>query len=131
MGSSPSRVYCDMNMTECGGGFWTRIAHINMTVPSTMCPSELERMTSPKRSCRKNVNRGHSRTTFSTYGLPYNKVCGYVIGYQCGTPDAFTMFQNHHTVEDSCYADCFLISYNHPREHIWTFAAMPAWYIKN
>ena len=120
--SSPSRVYCDMNMTECGGGVWTRIAHINMTVPSTMCPSGLERVTSPKRSCRKTVDTGSSSSTFSTFGLPYNNVCGYVMGYQFGTPDAFNPYQNEHTV-DSCYADGVLLSYNHPREHIWTFAA--------
>ena len=100
VGSNPSRVYCDMNMVNCGGGVWTRVANINMTVPSTMCPSGLERVTSPKRSCRKNVDRGSSSTTLSTFGLPYNKVCGYIKGYQFATPDAFLPFQSYHTVDD-------------------------------
>ena len=129
-GCCPLRVYCNMNTVECGGGVWTRIANINMTIPSTMCPSGLERVTSPKHSCRRGVDRGSSSTTFSNFGLPYTKVCGYVIGYQFATPDAFGPFRQHHTV-DNCYADGVLFSYNHPREHIWTFAAMPDRYTEN
>ena len=94
-----------------------------MTTPTSNCPSGLGLLTSPKRSCRKTVNRGTSSTSFATFGLPYNRVCGYCLGYQFGTPDSF-LSSSFQTTVDSCYADGVLLSYNHPREHLWTFAAM-------
>ena len=34
-----SAVYCDMEGTHCGGeGGWMRVAHLNMTDPSSQCP---------------------------------------------------------------------------------------------
>ena len=95
VGSHPYRVYCDMNNTDCGGGVWTRVANVDMTTPSHKCPSGLETVTSPKRSCRKTVEVGSSSTWFSTYEQPYSKVCGKVIGYQRSTTDAFQPYYNH------------------------------------
>ena len=62
-------------MRECGGGVWTRIANLNTNTPTSNCPSGLGLVTSPKRSCRKTVDRGTSSTSFSAFGLPDNKVC--------------------------------------------------------
>ncbi len=132
VGSHPYRVYCDMNNTDCGGGVWTRVANVDMTTPSHKCPSGLETVTSPKRSCRKTVEVGSSSTFFSTYEQPYSKVCGKVIGYQRSTTDAFQPYYNHrHYTADNCYADGVLLSYNSPKQHIWTFAAMPDEFHKN
>ncbi len=114
-----------MNNTDCGGGVWTRVANVDMTTPSHKCPDGLEPVTSPKKSCRKTVEAGSSSTSFSTYEQPYNKICGKVIGYQKSTPDAFQPYHVHrHYTADNCYADGVLLSYNSPRQHIWTFAAM-------
>ncbi len=77
----PERVYCNMATTQCGGGVWTRIADINMTIPSTVCPERMERVVSLKRSCRKRADPGSSSSVFSTFGVTYHKVCGKIIGY--------------------------------------------------
>ena len=132
VGSRPYRVYCDMNNTDCGGGVWTRVANVDMTTPSHKCPSGLETITSPKRSCRKTVQAGSSSTWFSTYEQHYSKICGKVIGYQKSTPDAFYPYHAHRNyAADNCYADGVLLSYNSPKQHIWTFAAMPDGFSKN
>ena len=39
-----TRLYCDMNNTECGCGVWTKIANVNMTFPSNVCSSDLEKV---------------------------------------------------------------------------------------
>ena len=37
---SAVQVYCDMEGTNCGGeGGWMRVAHLNMTDPSSQCPA--------------------------------------------------------------------------------------------
>ena len=61
-----------MKIKECGTGTWTRIANINMTIPSSKCPRGLEIVTSPKRTCRKIVDTGSSSAYFRTFGIPYN-----------------------------------------------------------
>ena len=39
---SEMQVYCDMEGTNCGGeGGWTRVAYLNMTDPSSLCPDGL------------------------------------------------------------------------------------------
>jgi len=126
VGISPKRVFCNMDTKECGGGVWTRIADFNMTIPSTQCPDGLEKVSSPKRACRKaSPNKGFSTSFFSTFEIPYSKVCGQIIGYQFGSPDAFK------TANTDCHAEGVLLSYNNPREHIWTFTAQPDGLHKN
>ena len=140
-GCCPVKVYCVMNNTECGGGVWTEIANVNMSIPSNVCPNGLEKVFTPK-SCRKNNNSGCSNTTFKTYNLRYNSVCGKIIGYQVSTPDAFYPYHGITDAEviqklqdsvtpDDAYADGVLLSYNTPREHIWTFTAQNNRYSKN
>ena len=130
--SSPLRVYCNMKIKECGAGTWTRIANINMTLPSSKCPRGLGMVTSPKRSCRKTVDTGSSSANFSTFGIPYSNICGMVIGYQYGSPDAFSPYHsNRHYTVDNCFVDGVILSYNYPRQHIWTFAAQPDGIPKN
>ncbi len=124
--NQPAQIFCSMNNTDCGGGVWTRVANVDMTIPSHKCPSGLETITSPKRSCRKRVDTGTSRTWFSNYQIPYSKVCGKLIGYQKSSPDAFMAYHNNRALTiDGCYADGALLSYDYsPRKHIWTFTAM-------
>ena len=57
---------------------------------------------------------GCASTMFDIHGIPYQKVCGKVIGYQEGSTDAFA----------GNYIDGVSLTHGHnPRLHIWTFAA--------
>ena len=135
-GCCPVKVYCVMNNTECGGGVWTEIANVNMSIPSNVCPLGLETVSTPK-SCRKRKDSGCSSATFKNYNLQYKSVCGKIIGYQVNSPDAFYPYEfdiGHPSsiTPDDAYADGVLLSYNHyPREHIWTFTAQPSRHKKN
>ena len=123
--SSPVQVYCDMNRTSfsCNTtGGWMRVANLDMTDPNKNCPAGfrlVSRTSAPLRTCGRPGPVGCVSTTFQTYGVEYSHVCGRVIGYQDGTPDAF--FRG--TTIDSIYVNG--VSFTHgqsPRQHIWTFA---------
>ena len=58
-------------------------------------------------------------TTFPVHGIEYSHVCGRIIGYQVGTPDAF-FFQSEGI--DSYYICGYSLTHGPPRKHIWTFA---------
>ena len=120
----PKRIYCKMNNTDCGGGVWTKVANINMSIASMNCPNGFEKVGNP-RSCRKlSFSAGCSSVYFSSYGQSYNKVCGKITGYQNSTPDAFYSYSNNPSLTiDDDYVDGVSVTYNYPREHIWTFAA--------
>ena len=65
---------------------------------------------------------GCSSAVLSVQGVEYTQVCGKIIGYQHGTPDAFrpTISENI----DSNYVDGISLTHGKsPRRHIWTFAA--------
>ena len=58
--------------------------------------------------------------TFTTYGLQYQKVCGRLLGYQVGHPNAF--YGSPNSIEES-YVDGVSITHGkNPRKHIWTYA---------
>ena len=58
-------------------------------------------------------------TVFPVHGIEYSRVCGRIIGYQIGTPDAFY----HQSVGiDSYYVCGISLTHGQPRQHIWTFA---------
>ena len=107
---------------ECGDGRWYRVAHINMSDPTQQCPSAWrEYSTNGVRACGRPVTTGEScpATTYST-NHQYNKVCGRVIGYQFGSPDAFRSFDN---TLDQNYMDGVSITHGTPRHHIWSYVA--------
>ena len=114
---SAVRVYCDITRS-CGGvtGGWRRVAELDMTNSSHQCPSSLRlRTDSSKRTCGI-PSIGCSSVTFSTATLEYSKVCGKIMAYQCGIPDAFAISRPNGNVEG--------VSLTHdPRQHIWTFVA--------
>ena len=67
-----------------------RLASIDTTDTSSNCPSGLRTITSPRRLCAKNIDgAGFSSVVFPAQGVQYSRVCGKIIGYQQGTPDAF------------------------------------------
>ena len=119
------RVYCDIeNFRQhvCGSTGWTRVAYLDMSNPSQQCPAELRLYNeSGVRACGRQSSSGGScdSVTFSTNGISYSQVCGRVIGYQYGSPDAI-----HSSVPiDSYYVEGISITHGSPRQHIWTLAA--------
>ena len=122
------QVYCDMDRV-CGcnsSGGWTRVAFLNMTDPSQQCPSAWAlktRSSEPRRVCGRDSSGASCKSvTYSTFSMNYSHVCGRVIGYQSGVPDAFADLSQ--TIE-GYYVDGVSLTHGPPgsRQHIWTFAA--------
>ena len=104
----------------CGDGLWYRAAYINMSDPQHHCPAQWREYTSSSvRVCGRPISNSSScaSVTYST-GRRYSRVCGRIIGYQFGTPDAFFTSRNI----DQIYVDGVSVTYGTPRQHIWTFA---------
>ena len=117
-----TRHYCNMTLS-CGGitGGWTRVGDLDMTDGSQQCPSDLEERTdSGKRTCIKGRVVGCSSVTFPV-ALNYSKICGKIIGYQVGRPDAFR-HGGRPSIERN-YLDGISLTRGSPRNHVWTFAA--------
>ena len=117
-----TEVFCDFNLTHCGTKGWMKVADLNMNDPTQQCPQELRLITSPKRLCGKSSSQSCNSVSYSTHGVPYQKVCGQAVGYRYNTPDAF---HGPDVDVDQNYVDGISITYGHPRNHIWTYAA--AW----
>ena len=126
----PVQVYCDMMSRNCNcnsTGGWARIAYLDMTDPNQNCPAGLllvKRTEPPLRTCGRS-GQGLTSTTFPTHGIEYSRVCGRVVGYQFGHPDAFADYVGRFaTTINSCYAEGIILTHGQsPRQHIWTFAA--------
>ena len=118
-----SNARSEETQAQCGDGLWYRVANLNMTNASQQCPSAWrEYNTDGIRACGRPVTSSRScpATTYST-GHPYRKVCGRVIGYQVGTPDAFNTEVSSTSI-NRFYADGISITHGSPRKHIWTYA---------
>ena len=107
----------------CGGPGWRRAAYLNMSDPTQTCPPAWELITTPRRSCARPSSAGlrscHS-AIFPIQGIQYSQVCGRIIGYQFGQPEAFVL-SGGHTINER-YVDGVSLTYGSPRQHIWTFA---------
>ena len=111
----------------CSGPGWRRAVYLNMSDPTQTCPSAWELIATPRRSCRRSSNtneRSCYSAIFPTQGIQYSQVCGRIIGYQFGAPQAFRYVNegNPQTIDDP-YVDGVSLTYGSPRQHIWTFAA--------
>ena len=123
------QVYCDVQrlFSYDSTGPWTRIAYLNMTDPSQQCPSAWTlqtRSSEPRRLCGKRSSGASCESVvYSTFGINYSHVCGRVIAYQYGSPDAFHESASQ-TIEGP-YVDGVSVTHGSPvsRQHIWTFAA--------
>ena len=110
----------------CGGPAWRRAAYLNMSDPTQTCPPAWELITTPRRSCtRPSVADFHTcySAMLPTQGIQYSQVCGRMIGYQFGDPEAFLAGNTNdpQTINGS-YVDGVSLTYGNPRQHIWTFA---------
>ena len=107
----------------CGGPGWRRAAYLNMSDPTQTCPPAWELITAPRRSCARPSNADHRScysAVFPTQGTQYSQVCGRIIGYQVGAPQAFVASIGR-TINER-YVDGVSLTYGSPRQHIWTFA---------
>jgi len=112
----------------CGGpGFWTRIAHLNMSDSSQQCPPNWNLTTTPVRGCGRSTGNGCDSAVFSSKGLPYSRVCGRVNVYQKGSTDGFGhyLLVNKSVGLEGPYIDGVSLTHGPAgsRQHIWSFVA--------
>ena len=121
------QVYCDMEGANCGvqGGSWLRVAHVNMTQSSSICPQGLtQKDMSGLRLCGQ-TGTGCQGTIFSALGLNYSRVCGQLRGYQNNAPSAFSPYNQDTSLKvNEHYVDGASITYGtgDATKHIWTYA---------
>ena len=122
--TSAISVYCNMEAVKCdGGGGWMRVAYLDMSDPSQQCPPGFKLYEQGgTRACGRQSGPGCQSVEFPSNNITYNQVCGRVIGYQKGSPDAFDVHGPYNNLEQE-YVDGVSITVGHPREHIWTYAA--------
>ena len=122
------RRYVDqIPVYTCGGtGGWRRVVYLDMTDPSTTCPSGWQLTGYSKRTCgRASVGSlTCDSVTFSVSRGEYSRVCGRIKAYQWG---ATLAFHNYHyeymTTIDGAYVSGISVTHSSPRQHIWTFRA--------
>ena len=111
----------------CGGtGGWRRVVYLDMTDPSTTCPSGWQLTGHSKRTCGRasTGSRTCDSVTFPVSGGEYSRVCGRIKAYQYGQTDAFEAYHNGWvTTIDGAYVAGVSLTHGSPRRHIWTFAA--------
>ena len=112
---------------ECGGtGGWKRVVYLNMSDPTTNCPSGWSLTSYSKRTCGKANATGltcHS-VFFPVSVGNYTSVCGSIIAYQHGHIDAFEAYDDGQAFTiDEAYVAGVSLTHGYPRQHIWTFAA--------
>ena len=119
-------VYCNMGELCGSGGGWTRLAYLDMTDSTENCPSGFKLYQSGGvRACGRPTSNGGSCTSiqFPSNGISYSQVCGRVVGYQYGSPDAVYSEGSHHNDINSYYVDGVSITWGPPRQHVWTLIA--------
>ena len=121
---SAVRVYCDFNR-QCGcdgPSTWTRVVFLNMSDPNQVCPSNWTTTASPVRTCGmgRTSGRGCNSVFYSTFGMTYTRVCGRIIAYQHGIPDAFNTGSDN---INETYIDGVSLTHGSDgsRQHIWSF----------
>ena len=99
-----------------------RVASFDVSNSSHSCPSGLELVTNIKRRCvMPSDGAGCASTMYDVHGIPYQRVCGKVIGYQEGSTDG--LGNSRHSIEGA-YVDGVSLTHGHsPRHHIWTFVS--------
>ena len=122
-----------MTSYSCGGtSGWHRIAFLNMTDPTERCPSawrEVNTSIVVARACGGVAldDQACDSSTFPNIdGVEYDQVCGRMVGYQLGGPDAFWAYQlGAVTTIEGTYLDGVSLTHGPEgsRQHIWSFGA--------
>ena len=126
---SAVRVYCDMTLS-CSGvtGGWMRVVDVDFNDSNITCPSGLREDIDPTfgiRTCVKadDETSGCTSIEYSASDVTYSSVCGKLIAYQFGTPEAFSRFIVISSLGiSSQYLDGISLTHGNPMEHIWSFA---------
>ena len=104
-------------------GVWSLIARFDIQM-GDKCPSPWYKVTVSGRSaCRApSDTSGCSSVTFATYGKEYNRIRGWIRGYQKGTTDGFRAHKDDGLGINEAYVDGISITVGYPRTHVWTYA---------
>ena len=124
-GTKPSYIYCNMEELCGSNEGWTRVGYLDMSNPSEECPTGFRLYESNGvRACgRPDSSVGSCQSVkFPSNGISYSQVCGTVVGYQYGSPDAVYHGLNIKDI-NSYYVDGISLTLGSPRQHIWTFMA--------
>ena len=109
----------------CGSRGWKKVASLNMSQTNETCPSDWTRIAEPFPACKR-VKLRQASATIATRGNVYSLVCGRIIAYQVGGPDAFknAFHRGLDSIEES-YIDGVSITHGPEglRQHIWSFVA--------
>ena len=109
-----------------------RVADIDMTRPKESCPSGFRKITSSGKTMCGGQSISCIGTTFTSHGVPYSRVCGRIIGYQFGRPNAFEAYNSDHSQSiDTYFLDGVVLTYGSPRCHIWSFTSGKSQYLTN
>ena len=112
---------------SCGGtGGWRRVVCLDMTDPSTTCPSGWNMTGYSKRTCGRATDGANTcdSGTFPVRGGGYSRICGRIRAYQYASTDGFERFPSTlDSIIDNAYIDGVSVTHGTPRNHIWTFVA--------
>lgn len=116
-------IYCHMGELCNSTGGWTRLAYLNMSLPTENCPSGFQMYnTGGVRACgRVNVNTDCLPVIFPSNNISYSEICGRVVGYQHASTDAIDPRFGDHNDINGHYVDGISITRGSPRQHVWTF----------
>ena len=120
----PDQQYCARY--RCGGIGWRRVVYLDMTDPTTTCPSGWHITTHSKRTCGRATTGTLTcdSAIFPVSGGSYTRVCGRIRAYQYSRTDAFEAYhRGDMTTIDGAYVSGVSLTHGSPRQHIWTFAA--------
>ena len=117
-------VYCEERWDIPGA--WRRVAYLNMSDSSSVCPSGTQKFEQGSAiACGIQEPNGPKCAQISTsITNSYSQICGRVAGYQKGTPDAFFISPSHlYSINlDGHYVDGVSITRGSPRKHVWAYA---------
>ena len=103
----------------CGDGEWIEVIKFDLTNSSETCPQSWAIVTSPSRLCAASSCQN---SAIFNVTQSYSRVCGEVIGYVSGSPDAFQQHFISNPTIDVGYLDGVSITHGSPRQHIWSLA---------
>ena len=117
---------CSPETYMCGGTEgWRRVVYLDMTDPTSICPSGWQLTGYSKRTCGRVSSSGNcDSVTFPVSGGQYKELCGRVKAYQFASTDAFYgyNFGKDRSI-DGAYIDGVSLTHGSPRQHIWSFTA--------
>ena len=120
-------IYCNMGeLCGTGGGGWTRLAYLDMSDSTVNCPTGFRLYQSRGvRACGRPDSSGGSCSSvqYPSNGISYSQICGRVVGYQYGTPNAVDTVYGNISDINSYYVDGVSITRGSPRQHVWTLMA--------